>query len=81
MGDMHVVLLEGEIANIDCCECERSFCQNVTCVWLPLQLYCGDDVHLSSFLQYVSIACSDRQQQQRYQCALWLRSPHEQHNR
>jgi hypothetical protein len=45
-----------------CCECERSFCQDVTCVWLPLQLCCGDDVHLCSFLQYVSTACSDRQQ-------------------
>jgi hypothetical protein len=46
-----------------CCDCECSFCQDVTCVWLPLQLCCGDDVHLSSFLQYVSTACSDRQQQ------------------
>jgi hypothetical protein len=32
-----------------CCEYGRSFCQDVTCVWLPLQLCCGDDVHLSPF--------------------------------
>jgi hypothetical protein len=48
-------------------------------VWLPLQLCCGDDVHLSSFLKYVSTVGSDRQQQQSCSCALWLCSPPEQH--
>ena len=32
-----------------CCEYERSFCQNVTCMWLPLQLCCGDHAYLPSF--------------------------------
>lgn len=36
-----------------CCECECSF-------WLPLQLYCEDDVHLSSLTLHMSCACPDR---------------------
>jgi hypothetical protein len=33
-----------------CYESERSFCQNVTCMWLPLQRCCGDYVYLLLFL-------------------------------
>jgi hypothetical protein len=38
-----------------CCECECSFCQNVTGMWLPLQRCCSDCVY--RLLSFTCIYC------------------------
>jgi hypothetical protein len=40
---------------IICCECECSFCQNVTGMWLPLQRCYGDCVY--RLLSFTCIYC------------------------